>query len=155
MCVICVFWSCSMWHFRSGSSWSVFFFSSRRRHTSCALVTGVQTCALPIFVIADGEDGAMAGLFILAAAASAFAGEIFEREGAHDVPLPLIGVLRLVDEDVIGRLVELVAHPVAHSVREAQRLGMGDEIVEIDHALGELGSIGRASCRERVCTYVS
>src|SRR3546814_2925208 len=26
----------------------VFFFSSRIRHTSCALVTGVQTCALPI-----------------------------------------------------------------------------------------------------------
>src|SRR3546814_20091865 len=25
-----------------------FFFSSRRRHTGCALVTGVQTCALPI-----------------------------------------------------------------------------------------------------------
>src|SRR3546814_4970342 len=25
-----------------------FFFSSRRRHTICALVTGVQTCALPI-----------------------------------------------------------------------------------------------------------
>src|SRR3546814_17993415 len=25
-----------------------FFFSSRRRHTRCALVTGVQTCALPI-----------------------------------------------------------------------------------------------------------
>src|SRR3546814_10271297 len=28
---------------------NVFFFSSRRRHTRCALVTGVQTCALPIF----------------------------------------------------------------------------------------------------------
>src|SRR3546814_4893039 len=27
----------------------VFLFSSRRRHTRCALVTGVQTCALPIF----------------------------------------------------------------------------------------------------------
>src|SRR3546814_5156635 len=31
-----------------------FFFSSRRRHTSCALVTGVQTCALPIFHRAAG-----------------------------------------------------------------------------------------------------
>src|SRR3546814_10461780 len=29
----------------------LFFFSSRRRHTSCALVTGVQTCALPISVV--------------------------------------------------------------------------------------------------------
>src|SRR3546814_1022679 len=27
----------------------IFFFSSRRRHTRCALVTGVQTCALPIW----------------------------------------------------------------------------------------------------------
>src|SRR3546814_12800072 len=27
-----------------------FFFSSRRRHTRCALVTGVQTCALPISI---------------------------------------------------------------------------------------------------------
>src|SRR3546814_1841897 len=27
----------------------VFFFSSIRRHTRCALVTGVQTCALPIY----------------------------------------------------------------------------------------------------------
>src|SRR3546814_11668951 len=29
-----------------------FFFSSRRRHTRCALVTGVQTCALPISAVA-------------------------------------------------------------------------------------------------------
>src|SRR3546814_10278344 len=34
----------------------LFFLSSRRRHTRCALVTGVQTCALPIWVI----DGFMA-----------------------------------------------------------------------------------------------
>src|SRR3546814_1682087 len=30
---------------------SVFFFSSRRRHTRCALVTGVQTCALPFYAL--------------------------------------------------------------------------------------------------------
>src|SRR3546814_4565211 len=29
----------------------VLFFSSRRRHTICALVTGVQTCALPIYFV--------------------------------------------------------------------------------------------------------
>src|SRR3546814_2670081 len=39
-----------------------FFFSSRRRHTRCALVTGVQTCALPIFV---GDD--LAALIVRAA----------------------------------------------------------------------------------------
>src|SRR3546814_626155 len=31
----------------------IFFFSSRRRHTRCALVTGVQTCALPIFALVE------------------------------------------------------------------------------------------------------
>src|SRR3546814_1119600 len=56
----------------------LFFFSSRRRHTRCALVTGVQTCALPIsaggvqraveqprgclFVAAEGKDAADAGV---------------------------------------------------------------------------------------------
>src|SRR3546814_5315417 len=34
----------------------MFFFSSRRRHTRCALVTGVQTCALPIYRTMD-HDG--------------------------------------------------------------------------------------------------
>src|SRR3546814_20049072 len=33
----------------------LFFFSSRRRHTSCALVTGVQTCALPIYADVEVE----------------------------------------------------------------------------------------------------
>src|SRR3546814_3550195 len=32
-----------------------FFFSSRRRHTRCALVTGVQTCALPIYLERAGR----------------------------------------------------------------------------------------------------
>src|SRR3546814_10711593 len=34
----------------------IFFVSSRRRHTRCALVTGVQTCALPILTL-DGASG--------------------------------------------------------------------------------------------------
>src|SRR3546814_21021884 len=39
----------------------MFFFSSRRRHTRCALVTGVQTCALPI------SSSIGAGLCLIAA----------------------------------------------------------------------------------------
>src|SRR3546814_18320628 len=35
----------------------VLYFSSRRRHTRCALVTGVQTCALPIFTTTRDPDG--------------------------------------------------------------------------------------------------
>src|SRR3546814_16201179 len=34
----------------------LFFFSSRRRHTRCALVTGFQTCALPISLGSKGYD---------------------------------------------------------------------------------------------------
>src|SRR3546814_2680635 len=37
-----------------------FFFSSRRRHTRCALVTGVQTCALPILRRGESESGIVA-----------------------------------------------------------------------------------------------
>src|SRR3546814_17227526 len=36
-----------------------FFFSSRRRHTRCALVTGVQTCALPIWRNHEPEGSGM------------------------------------------------------------------------------------------------
>src|SRR3546814_5148954 len=38
VCMLCVGWLLLFW----------FCFSSRRRHTRCALGTGVQTCALPI-----------------------------------------------------------------------------------------------------------
>src|SRR3546814_2562285 len=41
-----------------------FFFSSRRRHTICALVTGVQTCALPIFGAVRGRGVPVAGVVI-------------------------------------------------------------------------------------------
>src|SRR3546814_17617711 len=43
----------------------MFFCSSRRRHTRCALVTGVQTCALPIYkldILMLGEHGGHVGI---------------------------------------------------------------------------------------------
>src|SRR3546814_3482652 len=62
----------------------LFFFSSRRRHTRCALVTGVQTCALPIYDVPGPE--------ILDAAVSAFH-QAFDAEwggfgGAPKFPTP-------------------------------------------------------------------
>src|SRR3546814_9645175 len=42
-----------------------FFFSSRRRHTRCALVTGVQTCALPICMDATAWVSLAMAVFIL------------------------------------------------------------------------------------------
>src|SRR3546814_2429599 len=57
VCLLCVYTSCHVL-FNSINIYVIFFFwffvllffffSSRRRHTRCALVTGVQTCALPI-----------------------------------------------------------------------------------------------------------
>src|SRR3546814_1149529 len=44
-----------------------FFFSSRRRHTRCALVTGVQTCALPILgliLLVGGFAGSTVGIWV-------------------------------------------------------------------------------------------
>src|SRR3546814_7960492 len=49
-----------------------FFFSSRRRHTRCALVTGVQTCALPIYAAvkrADKDKSELASFDMLGEAA--------------------------------------------------------------------------------------
>src|SRR3546814_4027457 len=52
MCYVLVWsWCCCL-----------FFFSSRRRHTICALVTGVQTCALPIFLCEVGHAPEVVGL---------------------------------------------------------------------------------------------
>src|SRR3546814_4244497 len=51
-------------------SFFFFFFSSRRRHTSCALVTGVQTCALPICPLSRFVPhiaGAVIGVTLVAA----------------------------------------------------------------------------------------
>src|SRR3546814_5128932 len=39
----------------------MYFCSSRRRHTRCALVTGVQTCALPIFELKYPHEGLRGG----------------------------------------------------------------------------------------------
>src|SRR3546814_6787673 len=45
---VCI--SCGRYSLFVEYCFSMFFLSSRRRHTRCALVTGVQTCALPIYL---------------------------------------------------------------------------------------------------------
>src|SRR3546814_2456852 len=64
-----------------------FFLSSRRRHTSCALVTGVQTCALPIcWVWLDPVMG-IVGAFVIARWAwtlmGVTAGVLLDQTDAH------------------------------------------------------------------------
>src|SRR3546814_695980 len=63
-----------------------FFFSSRRRHTRCALVTGVQTCALPIYkpTLDRGINGGWLLAVVATQSMAVLAGLI-----ALEVPQPL------------------------------------------------------------------
>src|SRR3546814_16516744 len=96
---------------------SFFFFSSRRRHTRCALVTGVQTCALPIW-----REGAAASHEALAAfGAAAGSAEAFELGRlANDNPPKL----RRFDQK--GFPLDLIEfHPAYHEVmRRSCRAGL-------------------------------
>src|SRR3546814_17857785 len=81
----------SVWSGCAASLFS-FFFSSRRRHTRCALVTGVQTCALPIFGPLARRQTAMAARITRPAtrpAAISTRNRDVLRIKLHDVPLQL------------------------------------------------------------------
>src|SRR3546814_10781225 len=86
-----------------------FFFSSRRRHTRCALVTGVQTYALPILLSFEGERSHQ--YRILRAIKNRFGGtdEIgvfsMESEGLEEVANPSALFLTHRDENVTGATV--------------------------------------------------
>ncbi len=58
-------------------------------------------------------------------------GEEFRGERLHDLPLLAVRVLGLVDEDVIGAAIELVAHPFAHSRRGEKLPRPGNQVVEV------------------------
>src|SRR3546814_11754055 len=112
-----------------------FFFSSRRRHTRCALVTGVQTCALPISgAKRDGHVGgsAVAPEPTVAAVERRFQNALVLLEGP-----PLLLALE-----------HLAFVAVQIEVHDATRDGPG----ELDRRA--LLQIGRASSRESVCQYV-
>src|SRR3546814_10747049 len=103
----------------------LFFFSSRRRHTRCALVTGVQTCALPICAsrrlrrlaslvpaVVYGGDKAPESISMLAKEVA----KLLENEAAYS---------HIIELNVGGTKQNVV-----------------------------IKEIGRASCRVRVCPYV-
>src|SRR3546814_3293099 len=102
-----------------------FFFSSRRRHTSCALVTGVQTCALPI------------------SSARVKPGDVVEL-GAKAREMALVMEAQsLAERDVP----EYVAQDGPAKVTFVR-------VPTLDEVPYPVKKIGRASCRERVCQYV-
>src|SRR3546814_11410666 len=105
---------------------SVFvFFSSRRRHTSCALVTGVQTCALPISLKVAIHAAAPCPVPVKQAMIDWWGPVLFEYYAGSE-----------------GNGMTFISSPdwLTH------RGSVGRPI------LG--AKIGRASCRERVCQYV-
>src|SRR3546814_12902340 len=111
-----------------------FFFSSRRRHTRCALVTGVQTCALPI---------SRAPIYTHPGTAAQTSLVTIERKDRLQ-PLSLDDALAQVDERGAQMLVN----------RETGRAAVQRRARSLTDDDGAVHEIGRASCRESVGQYV-
>src|SRR3546814_4639900 len=94
----------------------VFFFSSRRRHTRCALVTGVQSCALPIY-IALGLPVAGCSLRRSVADAPARAAADGLADAPHERPVRVHDEDELGDEDRIPTPDRVVPCPGAYQAR--------------------------------------
>src|SRR3546814_19136260 len=105
------------------------FFSSRRRHTRSALVTGVQTCALPISIDHDRVLEASLGYFINPLISVLFGvvllGEKLGRAGWWAVALATIGVAVLtVEQGVPPWIADRKSVVEGKSV--SVRVGLGD-----------------------------
>src|SRR3546814_17741152 len=131
----------------------LFFFSSRRRHTRCALVTGVQTCALPIYAERAVLAGDVRGQCIEAAlgrGVRAAATTTDDGEGRGDVDDRRARLH--VRHDVARQTERCAQHPVEKTVEHGVVGFMpwpwaaGARLVDQE--------IGRASGRERVGQYV-
>src|SRR3546814_2983571 len=92
-----------LWSMSCGCATDFFFFSSRRRHTSCALVTGVQTCALPISGVAQVLRPPHAAVANAVGAAIAQIGAQIEQIVDYDV-LPRTEALDQMRRSVSGRI---------------------------------------------------
>src|SRR3546814_20228496 len=135
----------------------VFFFSSRRRHTRCALVTGVQTCALPISRLRRAvplPEQARGGIGDVAPSchvgdeiAEAAAGLWGQFVGVEDAG----GGDREGDAFGAGELVDAGEGLVAEAAIGRVDAAFAGEIVGTLVAEAEIGEIGRAACGERVC----
>src|SRR3546814_12066512 len=134
-----------------------FVFSSRRRHTRCALVTGVQTCALPI------SAGRRAGV---GGAAGAVAGAQADRRRSRAVSgLDLLGCLLLVGlgSGVLAvawqgwKVGELPAGPsffgTGRPTREDNPLAFRFFFVLYRSEEPRVGTEGVSTCRSRWSTY--
>src|SRR3546814_9095627 len=95
-----------------------FFFSSRRRHTRCALVTGVQTCALPIcFIEGDGLYRGEADVVVC----DGFVGNILLKSSEGLAGMLVARVEALFKRSLGARIVGAVVLPLLRS--EERRVG--------------------------------
>src|SRR3546814_8871299 len=125
----------------------VFFLSSRRRHTRCALVTGVQTCALPIYPLPDHpeqEDRRAQARGEKERLQSAEPGD------RSDDVQQILDFETAPGFHLGGVTPDAHLDPHAHRHDNYDRKTRGH--TEDDRPEPE--SIGRASCRESVCQYV-
>src|SRR3546814_3347736 len=103
----------------------IYFFASRRRHTSCALVTGVQTCALPIFPSSQIQ-------------------RVQNLEGG------IVAAIKVAEGDIVER--DQLLLRIDNRVAEATMRENQGKYLSLLATVAR--QIGRASCRERVCQYV-
>src|SRR3546814_11386961 len=128
--------------------WWTFVFSSRGRHTRCALVTGVQTCALPILSRFDRLEDVTKnphGLRRTNLDATFRGDDYFVRILALNAKAVLVIILR---EGI-----------TKHSLRDATRMQRihlipPDRVPLHQRISHKLREIVRATCRERVCQSV-
>src|SRR3546814_8769685 len=132
-----------------------FFFSSRRRHTRCALVTGVQTCALPIYFASLPNKGVgLARLeFIINRQIGIHPQALLELDKQpaelRRIIDPMIAPYGSPVDYFVKRLSEGVATIAAAFAPEPVIVRMSD-FKSNEYA----NQIGRAACRERVCQHV-
>src|SRR3546814_13417919 len=115
----------------------MFFFSSRRRHTSCALVTGVQTCALPI----SPRAGAVLVL-----------GKTGRLRRGH---LAVVAEVRSSREIIVHQANWLNGGRI-HRYTPVRDVSKNNDwsAVRVWYTPGRVYEIGEASCSERVGQYV-
>src|SRR3546814_17845848 len=115
-----------------------FFFSSRRRHTRCALVTGVQTCALPISPALDNQTSAKRpyrGWCVTA----------FDSHRQRRREEEAIGCCK--DEHCAKQQQFRCQQRTIETCEKRSQSGRPHQYPAVDQ-------IERSSCRERVCQYV-